>query len=162
MKVCLYIGNHAADGWLARLGWRITRRVQKGPYSNVTHVEAIHAEHADGSVTIASASLRDGGVRSKQTLLDPANWLIVDVPLWDVARSVDLLATTKGAAYDWRGAVATVFLGSPNPHKWFCSEWCAAPFVKAPATFSPSQFAAICLSLGRDVTQEFFNQRKGP
>lgn len=144
------------DSWLVRAGWRLTRLVQKGMFGHVTHVEAIHAEHPDGSVTIASASIRDGGVRSKVTRLDPDHWRIVDVPQWETRRSADLLLQTRGAPYDWRGALATCMPGSPQTGRWFCNAWVAAPFLEAPATFGPHQFAAICLSLGRDITNEFF------
>lgn len=160
MKVALYIADHAKDGLLSRLGWWITRRVQKGSYAHVTHCEAIHAEHDDGSVTIASASLRDGGVRHKRVTLNPDHWLIVDVPQWDVADSIDLLSVTHGDKYDIRGAIATVFIGSPERGKWFCNQWVGEPFLKAAQTFGPNHFAAICLTLGTDVTQEFFNERR--
>ena len=108
-------------------------------------------------MTTASASLRDGGVRSKRVRLDPAHWWMVDVPQWDARHSVELLGTTNGLAYDWRGAVATAFLGSQDRDRWFCNEWVAHPYLQAPATFGPNHFAAICLSLGRDVTAEFFS-----
>lgn len=160
MKVAFYIGNHAADGILACIGWWITRRVQKGPYGAVTHCEAIHEEHPDGSVTIASASLRDKGVRSKRVTLNPAHWWIVDVPQWDVALSVALLTVTQGSDYDLRGAVATAFIGSQDSAKWFCNEWVAFPYLKAPATFGPHHLAALALSLGTEVTHEFFGSRK--
>lgn len=159
MKVALYIGDHADDGLMARIGWWLTRKVQKGPYAGVTHVEAIHAEHNDGSVTIAGASLRDGGVRAKRTQLNPDHWLIVDIPQWDINRSRALFGCTDGDAYDWRGAIATVFLGSPEDGKWFCNEHVGYPFLKASATFGPNHFAAICLSLGKDITEEFFKCR---
>ena len=118
MKVALYIGDHGADTLLVRMGCRLTRLVQKGAYGHVTHCEAIHAEHDDGTVTIASASLRDGGVRAKRVRLDPAHWWIIDVPQWDVERSSDFLAETIGMKYDLRGAIATVFLGAQDaaPH----------------------------------------------
>ena len=159
MKCALYVGDHVADGWLTRLGWRLTRLFQKGRYGHVTHVEAIHTEHDDGTVTIASASVRDGGVRSKRVTLNHEHWWIVDVPLWDVAKSIALLAETNGLDYDWRGAIATVFLGSQDSDRWFCNEHVSHPFLKCSANFSPSQFAAIALSLGRDVTGEFFEGR---
>lgn len=159
MKVALYTGDHAADGWLARLGWAVTRKVQKGPYAGVTHTEAIHAEYDNGEVLIASASLRDGGVRSKRVRLNPSHWLIVDVPAWDVAQSIELLWETEGDKYDIRGAIATVFIGSPERGKWYCNHWIGHPFLKAAQTFGPNHFAAICLSLGRDMTQEFFDDR---
>lgn len=159
MKVALFVGDHAADSLLVRIGSWLTQLVQKGPYGHVTHCEAIHAEHDDGSVTIASASVRDGGVRSKQIRLNPAHWWIVDVPQWDVAKSIYFLADTDGEKYDWRGAIATVFLGSQDNSRWFCNEHVAAPFILASGTLSPSQFAAIVLSLGQDVTAEFFGAR---
>lgn len=160
MKVALYTGDHAADGMLARTGWFVTRLVQKGPYGDVTHCEAIHAEHADGSVTIASASLRDGGVRAKRVMLNPMHWMIVDVPQWDVEQSIELLWETEGNPYDIRGAIATVFIGSPERGKWYCNQWVSEPFLKAAQTFGPNHFTAICLTLGRDVTQEFFRSRQ--
>jgi hypothetical protein len=161
VKVALFVGDHAADGLAAHLGWWLTRKLQKGMYAGVTHCEAIHREHGDGTVTIASASLRDGGVRSKRAMLNPAHWLIVDVPQWPVALSVAFLAITDGKPYDWRGAIATCLPGSPESGAYFCNEWVAQPFVRAAATFGPHHFAAIAMSLGRDVTAEFFNDRKG-
>ena len=159
MKIAHYIGNHAADTLAVRAGWWITRKVQKGAYSGTTHCEAIHAEHADGTVTIASASLRDQGVRDKHVRLNFAHWRIVDVPIWDVRQSIDLLGRTRGAKYDLGGAIATVFIGSQNAAKWFCNEWVAHPFVRSSATFGPHQFHAVTLSIGRDVTLDFFGSR---
>ena len=159
MIVAHYTGNHAADNLAARAGWYLTQLAQKGPYGHITHTEAIHAEHSDGSVTIASASLRDGGVRSKRVTLNPAHWMITDVPQWDVEHSVDLLAMTHGAGYDLRGALATVLPGAPKAGRYFCNHWVGLPFIKASPTFGPHHFAAICLSLGKDITTEFFNSR---
>lgn len=158
MKLALYIGNHEADSLSVRAGWWITRKVQKGQFAGVTHVEAIHDEYPDGSVNIVSSSLRDGGVRAKRAVLTPGAWTIVDVPLWDVDKSKALFAETKGQGYDIRGAIATVFLGSPEQRRWFCNEWVSAPFLQAPATFGPNQFAAVSLSLGRDITADFFKR----
>ncbi|UUZ75551.1 hypothetical protein LP414_27935 [Polaromonas sp. P1(28)-13] len=98
-------------------------------------------------------------MRDKLVRLNPNHWLIVDVPQWDVRLSIDLLARTRGALYDWRGALATCLPGSPDSRRWFCNEWVGEPYVRAPATFGPHHFAAICLSLGRDVTAEFFAAR---
>ena len=90
MKIAFYIGTHASDKFIVRLGVKLTRLVQKGPYGNVTHVEAIHKEYADGTVTIASSSIRDGGVRTKRVKLTRDNWIIVDVQQWDVFLSLQL------------------------------------------------------------------------
>lgn len=159
MKIALFIGDHAADDLMVRVGWYLTRLVQKGPYGIVTHVEAIHAEHGDGTVTIAGASVRDEGVRATRVRLNPDHWLIADVPQWEVQKSIALLAQTRGAKYDWRGALATCLPGSPQAGRWFCNEWVGQPFLKAAATFGPHHFAALCLSLGQDMTAEFFRSR---
>jgi hypothetical protein len=159
MLIAHYIGNHAKDSFSVRCGWWLTRKAQKGPYGGVTHCEAIHEVFDNGSVTIASASLRDGGVRAKNTWLTPGNWLVVDVPAWDVRASAALLFRTAGQPYDLRGAIATELPGCPQEGRWFCNEWVGYPYLKAPATFGPHQFAAITLSLGKDVTTEFMAER---
>ena len=160
MKLAFYIGDHAGDTWTVRAGARITRRVQKGPYAVFTHVEAIHEEHVNGTVVIASASLRDGGVRSKRVRLNPLHWRIVDVPAWDVAQSIDLLETTRGALYDLQGAIATAFLGHEDSARWFCNEWVAHPYLCSAANFGPHQLGAIALTLGKEVTKEFFDNQE--
>lgn len=157
MRVALYTG--VPDTPAERCMFALIRKVQKGPFGNIVHTEAIHEEHADGSVTIASASLRDGGVRSKRVTLNPAHWWVVDVPLWPDSLSKDLLARTLGAKYDIRGAIASVFIGSDDYTRWFCNEWCGHPYLKCSSYFSPSQFAAIALSLGQDITRDFFGAR---
>lgn len=157
MLIAHYIGKHTKDDLSARLGWALTRSVQRGPYREVTHSEAIHAVHENGEVTIASASLRDGGVRSKRVRLTPGNWLIADVPQWDVEESVEFLKSTKGKKYDLRGALATVLPLKHSRDSWFCNEWVAAPFMKAPHIFGPAQFCTICMSIGSDVTKGVFD-----
>ena len=160
MKIAHYIGDHAGADWLIRAGVALIRLGQKGPYGHITHTEAIHTEHPDGAVTIASASLRDGGVRSKHALLNPAHWRITDVPQWDVALSVLMLSQTQGRPYDLRGALATVLPGRQSDTAFFCNKWVAAPYLKAAGSFGPHHFAAICLSIGQDITTNFFGGRK--
>lgn len=159
MKVALYVGEHSGDSFAARAGWWLTRNTQKGAFGNVTHTEAIHAEHSDGTVTIAGASLRENGVRAKQVALNSSHWRIVDVGWWDVQRSVALLAETNGLPYDWRGALATRLPGRHDNSAWFCNEWVGYPFLRESWTFGPHQFAAVCLSIGRDITETFFRSR---
>lgn len=162
MKTALYIGSHAKDAWDVRAGWAITRAVQRGIYRNVTHCEMIHAENADGTVTIASASVRDKGVRTKQNVrLTPGNWLIADVPVWSLQQSIDWFVFNDGLAYDWRGAVASVLRTGQDPNGYFCNECCAASVgFKDPDTFTPAQYAAIAMSSGKDLTNDFFGVRK--
>jgi len=152
MLIAHYIGRHAGDTLSVRAGWAVVRAVQRGPWRRATHVEAIHAVHDDGSVTITSSSLREGGVRSKRTKLKTGNWIVVDVPQWDVADSIALLDQTRGAPYDTLGAVATVLPLRQRADQWFCTEWVAAPYLRASGLFGPAQLAAITLSLGTDVT----------
>jgi len=148
MKVALYVGDHSNDDWLVQMTCRVIRLVQKGPFRMVTHVEAIHAEHADGSVTIASSSLRDKGVRTKRVVLTPGNWQIIDVPLWDTQRSIDWFKLHDGMPYDWRGALATQLPGSGRANEWFCNEAVGASVgLQTPDRLGPHQFAAIASSL---------------
>jgi hypothetical protein len=161
MKIALYIGTHAKDDALTRIGWAATRVVQKGKFRRVTHVEAILEEHADGSVTIGSASLRDGGVRTKTVKLTQEHWLIYDVPVWDVEQSRLWFVEHAGESYDWRGAFVTWLPATWDDEKaWFCNESVAASVgMVDPDIFGPSGFAAVAASFGRDVTEEFFNAR---
>jgi hypothetical protein len=153
MLIAHYIGRHAGDTLSIRAGWAVVRAVQRGPWRRATHVEAIHEVHDDGTVTIASSTLREGGVRSKRTTLTRGSWLVVDVPSWDVADSIALLNQTRGSRYDVRGAVATVLPFRQRPGEWFCTEWVAAPYLRASGLFGPAQLAAITLSIGVDVTE---------
>lgn len=160
MKVALYVGDHREDRLVSRLGWALVRLAQKGALSRVTHVEAIHAELPDGRVVIASSSLRDGGVRSHAVRMTPENWLVVDVPSWSLSQSVEWFAAHDGMPYDVRGALATQLPGAHRTGEWFCSEAVGASIgLLQPHTFGPHQFAAIALTLGRDVTGAFFAQR---
>lgn len=43
-----------------------------------SHVEVILEEHSDGSVTIATSSPRDNGVRTQRLKLKPEHWDIVE------------------------------------------------------------------------------------
>lgn len=163
MLVALYIGNHAQDSLLVRAGWAATRYSQKGEYKDVTHTEVIHAQHADGSVDIASATLRDGGVvRVKpRVMLNPEHWRIASVNRWDVERSKEWYAKHDGELYDIRGAWATVMPGHQDPLRWFCNESNLASIGwKVPHTYGPAHFAGICFSLGEEQTIEFFEARR--
>lgn len=149
MRVALYVGDHAGDDLLTRAGWRLTRLVQKGEFGLVTHCEAVLRQDPTGAVDIASSSVRDGGVRIKQgVFLQPESWWLVDVPAWSADRARDWFVAHAGAPYDWRGAWATVMPGHRRAGEWFCNEAVgAAAGLRTPEVFTPSQFAAICVSL---------------
>lgn len=158
MLIALYIGPHTSDTLPVRLAWKATRLVQKGPLGIVKHVEAIHEVYTNGEVTLASSSLRDKGVRIKTTKLNPAHWIIVEVPQWSVQKSILWFESHEGDAYDIRGALATVLPGTSSPDRWFCNEAVGASVgLICPETFGPNQFAAIALTLGTNVTMEFFS-----
>jgi hypothetical protein len=149
MIVLGYIGDHAKDAWTVRLGWALTRLVQRGKFSRCTHVEAVHAIHANGTVDIASASVRDEGVRLKKNVrLNAEKWIAIDVPSWDVADSQVLLDKTAGSQYDWRGAAssALIFLGQSET-RWFCNEWVGDPYIVDSYALGPAQFMALALSM---------------
>lgn len=148
MIILGYVGNHAQDPLAVRLGWAATRLVQRGQFARVTHVEGYYGANAEGQAFIASASLREGGVRAKYATLDPANWLAVEVPCWDAKRSLDFILAHVGEKYDMRGAVATVFLSGQDADRWFCNEIVGASVgLISPDIFGPAQFMALALSM---------------
>lgn len=152
MKVLLYIGNHAKDDLLSRLGWFIIRSIQSGEFKQVTHCEAILEKHTDGTYTIASSSLRDGGVRIKRTDLTKENWRCFDVPVFKVEDATEWFKEHNGSKYDVRGAVATIIPFGDSPTRWFCNEAVgAAVGLLAPEQLTPSEFAAICASFGTEI-----------
>jgi hypothetical protein len=153
MKVALYVGDHAGDSLWTRMGAWLTRYAQKGDeFGRVTHCEAVLAEHGDGTADIASSSVRDGGVRiMRRVLLQPGNWLIVEVPTWSAERAREWFIAHAGQPYDWRGAWATVMPGHHRSGQWFCNEAVgAAVGLRTPQVFTPSQFAAICFSFSKE------------
>ena len=160
MLIALFVGDHNADIWPVRLGWWLTRVAQKGRFGDVTHCEAILAGDASAA-TIASSSVRDGGVRIKHRVqMNPEHWRIVDVPQWSAASAAQWFAQHMSQPYDWRGAWAIFLPGHHKSDSWFCNEAVGASVgLLEPHTFSPAVFAAACLSFGREVTAEFFRTK---
>jgi hypothetical protein len=155
MKIALYIGNHAKDSWSARAGWWIIRLVQRGPFKRVTHCEAILAGDKS-TCQIASASLRDGGVRIKDVTLTPEHWLIYDVPSFDGRRAKSWFFDQAGAPYSVFGAVASVFTFLPYSGQ-FCSRAVAESVgIVGASDMTPQELAELCATFGTDITEEFF------
>lgn len=139
----------------------MTRLVQKGDYWRVTHVEAILAEHPEGTVDIASSSVRDGGVRIKKKVrLDPKSWIVVETP-FDVEKATQWFIDHAGEQYDLFGAIATwIPIQWKQKNRWFCNQAVgAATGMKSPEILGPAQFAVSILHNGQDVTQSFFKER---
>lgn len=158
MLIAHYIGP-AKPGLAAHIGWHLTVLGQKGPHDRCTHTEAIHHVHEDSTVTIASSSLVDKGVRIKERVrLTPGHWVITDMPMWDVRKSVLWFdrAIRFGMRYDKHGALATLLPGKQRSDEVFCTEAVFAPFIPDAHYFTPAAGLALCLGLGRDVTADFF------
>ncbi len=148
MIILGYVGDHAQDSLAVRLGWAATRLVQRGQFARVTHVEGYYGADDQGRSIIASASLRDGGVRVKPASLTREHWLAAEVPCWDAKRSLAFILPHVGEKYDTRGALATVFLSGQDADRWFCNEIVGASVgLISPDIFGPAQFFALALSL---------------
>jgi len=168
MIVLGYIGDHKKDTLSVRLGWALVRIAQcrSGTYRKVTHTELVLDGVTCRGATIASASIRDGGVRTKTVDLEPGNWIALEVPAWEPARGTARawFAQHDGEGYDAIGALATrLWWLRQVIEKWFCNEADgAAVGLLDPAQYLPAQFFAIAASLPgtRDVTAEFFGSSK--
>jgi len=158
--ITLHYTGPAKPGLLPRIGWWLIKTGQKAPYGHCTHTEALHEVHPDGSVTMASSSIADGGVRRKRTRLVPGRWTVVDVPQWDVRKSINFFDAVieAGLAYDARGAAATLLPGKQHSGRFFCTEAVLYPFVQAPHYYNPALGLSLCLSLGTDITETFFKE----
>jgi hypothetical protein len=120
----------------------ITRFFTKGKYS---HCE-IAIERSASIYDCYSASVQDGGVRCKQ--IDVSNNIKWDlIPLDNVTEDQikAYLSRTRGAKYDWWGALGIVLGMKQKRNKYFCSEWCfnAIHGGESGWYFSPNQLAAI-------------------
>lgn len=171
-----YTGNHAGDGLAARLGVAIIRWAQKGTrFADATHCEQILQLHDDGTVTIASATLRrenastgGNGVRTKRVALNPAHWRVywcprtADGALFDAERGRGVLQQQMGKPYDLIGAVASAVLRlNHQADAWFCTEICGAMAGLIDAwQYTPARYEALIASIGTDVTAEFFRTRQ--
>lgn len=96
--------------------------IDGSPYS---HVELV-IPRSDGQYDCYTSSPRDGGVRQKTMLLNPAQWHLVPVNI-DIDYALAFFDAQNQHKYDWLGLVTTKlrFLKSSKT-KWFCSELCAA------------------------------------
>lgn len=163
MIVLGYVGDHAKDTLPVQAGWAITRASQRGPYRQVTHTESVLKGDNYKLCTIASSSVRDGGVRVKEDVtLAKGNWMAVDVPGWDVWLAVLWFVAHLGCKYDWIGAIATrIFWLRGSLDKFFCNQATGAPFIKTADQYAPCQFMAIALSMpGRGFALMNFSETK--
>lgn len=111
VQAAFYIGNGNYLDKIIR--WRTS--------SDTSHVELVVGG------TMFSSSPRDGGVRLKPLPNDTSKWRLVDIPNITDASIYEFFDQTRGAKYDWVGAIvgAGAALDVQSKTKWFCSEWCA-------------------------------------
>lgn len=138
-------GKTPRELWQRLMDWAV-RWATNGQYS---HCEiAVKHSFAD-DYHCYSASLRDGGVRSKTMPLPADKWdllAIRDVDAYD--KMWALFQQTRGAKYDYCGALGLVLPIRQARQRWFCSEWCAKALeLGQPEKFSPNRLAH-CLAGG--------------
>ena len=153
--LALYKGRRDGTGWrvwCARATDWLTRILTRGQYS---HCEIAVREHPHASVyTCYSASIRDGGVRTKVMPLSEAKWDLIPLPSTPEAHKQlqRVWRATEGQGYDLRGALGIAFGLRHNHRRWFCSEWCATALELSDCwRWSPNDLAAIVSALKRQA-----------
>ena len=138
-------GKTPREQWQRLMDWAV-RWATNGQYS---HCEiAVKHSFAD-DYHCYSASLRDGGVRSKTMPLPADKWDLLEIRDVDAYDKVwALFQQTRGAKYDYCGALGLVLPIRQARQRWFCSEWCAKVLeLGQPEKFSPNRLAH-CLAGG--------------
>lgn len=134
MKVAFYKGPGTIFDKLIRL-------VTRSPYS---HCELIFSEDLLCDSGWMFGAMPGEGTRFKQMALNPAEWILVSVP---VTRSQELLAfyfcrDEEKCGYDYPGVFRFLLPWfTESKEKWFCSEICTAAIQAAglPLLMVPSQ-----------------------
>lgn len=92
-----------------------------------------------------SASVRDGGVRSKVINLDSGKWDLVELEGYDPNVITNWFSLYEGQKYDWAGIFRFILPFLPaNPLQWFCSEAVGAALgIENPEEYSPGDLLAL-------------------
>ena len=132
-------GKTPRELWQRLMDWAV-RAATRGQYS---HCEIVVKHSFADDYHCYSASARDGGVRSKTMPLPPDKWDLIpirDVDAYDKVWA--LFQATRGAKYDYCGALGLVLPIRQARQRWFCSEWCAKALgAEQPEKFSPNELA---------------------
>lgn len=175
MLIAFYRGGHAKDDWAARLGYALIELGQISElYGDLTHCEAILSGDWQAA-QIASASVRDGNqVRIKTTGMNPAHWLVLDVPAADVVRVHAWFLRHLGVRYSMVGATASalwlarLLLKAVGKRPADLGQWCSRAVAEAiglvgAEDMNVAELAATLMSLPgtRDVTDQFFQRQQG-
>ena len=134
-------GKTPRELWQRLMDWAV-RAATRGQYS---HCEIAVKHGFAEDYHCYSASLRDGGVRSKTMPLPDDKWDLIPIRDADAYDRVwALYQSTRGAKYDYTGALGVVVFMSirQSARRWFCSEWCATVLgLVEPERFSPNSLA---------------------
>lgn len=134
-------GKTPRELWQRLMDWAV-RWATNGQYS---HCEIAVKHRFAEDYHCYSASLRDGGVRSKTMPLPADKWDLLEIRDVDAYNKVwALFQQTRGAKYDYCGALGLVLFVfmRQSAQRWFCSEWCAAALgMVEPERFSPNRLA---------------------
>ena len=138
-------GKTPREQWQRLMDWAV-RAATRGQYS---HCEIAVKHGFAEDYHCYSASLRDGGVRSKTMPLPADKWDLLEIRDVDAYDKVwALFQQTRGAKYDYCGALGLVLPIRQARQRWFCSEWCAKALeLGQPEKFSPNRLAH-CLAGG--------------
>lgn len=119
--------------------------------ADVSHCEAV-LRQVDTVSDCASASLLDGGVRSKLMPLPADRWRVYELDA-DAAKALEWLDAHRGEGYDLLGLLGFAF----RPFKgffrlWWCSEAVAAMCGFAePWRYDVATLESVCARIGRRV-----------
>lgn len=134
MQLAMYKGK-------GLLGNAVVRWWTDSPYS--------HCELVIGGYCYSS-SLMDKGVRRKQIILKPENWMLVSLSPALESGALAYFEKTKDESYSWLDlARSQVFnSGADEAGASFCSDWCAAALgLPNSTTYSPKTMLSIVLWL---------------
>lgn len=153
--LALYKGRRDGTGWrvwAARFTDGLTRVLTRGQYSHCEIAVRLPENDVADAVQYEcySASIRDGGVRTKVMPLPTAKWDLIPLPSTPEAHEQlqRVWTATEGQGYDLRGALGIAFGLRHNHRRWFCSEWCAAALGLSDGwRWSPNDLATIVPTL---------------
>jgi len=147
--LALYKGRRDGTGWrvwAARFTDGLTRVLTRGRYSHCEIAVRLPETAAGQEYECYSASIRDGGVRTKIMPLPAAKWDLIQMESTSEAheRLQRVWAETQGQGYDLKGALGIAFGLPPKRRPPGCRRgWCAPRGGTAARRWSPNDLAAI-------------------
>ncbi|EIJ69258.1 hypothetical protein HMPREF1052_2225 [Pasteurella bettyae CCUG 2042] len=136
----------------------IIRKTTRGKYSHcelvIAKTEFITGTHYEYETTYHcyTSSPRDGGVRCKVIDSRTGDWDLLPINSSLEQQILTYYAQTKGARYDYCGALGVILGIKQKRSKYFCSEWCFNAITGRTDgwRFSPNQLAVIFKGIYHD------------